>query len=68
MCLTLTHKHVHCEHEVQYCKVCDVCYCAKCGMEWKRNAPQWGYQEPFLGTLRGQAIPCSTDTVSCKHD
>jgi hypothetical protein len=32
---------------VEYCEVCDVCYCTKCGEEWgKQNrwyySPMWG--------------------------
>jgi hypothetical protein len=23
-----------CEHEVNYCKKCNVCFCKKCGKEW----------------------------------
>jgi len=28
------HDHHSCEHEVKYCKKCDVAYCTKCGKEW----------------------------------
>ena len=28
------HEHIQCEHEVKYCKVCDVCYCEKCKKQW----------------------------------
>jgi len=32
------HEHIEpkdCEHELQYCKKCDVVYCEKCKKEWK---------------------------------
>lgn len=28
------HEHSDCEHELKYCKVCDVCWCKKCKREW----------------------------------
>lgn len=28
------HFHNHCNHSLQYCGVCDVVYCTKCGKEW----------------------------------
>jgi hypothetical protein len=28
------HEHIQCEHEIKYCKVCDVCYCEKCSKQW----------------------------------
>jgi hypothetical protein len=36
------HDHHCCEHEVKYCKVCDVAYCVKCGKEWKEQSI-WHY-------------------------
>lgn len=29
------HEHNDCEHELKYCKKCDVAYCEKCGKEWR---------------------------------
>lgn len=46
-----------CEHEVKYCKVCDVCYCMKCGKEWKVYQYNWSW----TGTPTW--IPCSTNTA-----
>jgi len=28
------HEHDECEHELRYCKKCDVVYCIKCKREW----------------------------------
>lgn len=28
------HEHKECEHEIKYCKICDVCYCEKCNKQW----------------------------------
>jgi hypothetical protein len=28
------HEHNVCEHEIKYCKVCDVVYCEKCKKQW----------------------------------
>lgn len=39
MHITTVNKHEHreetCDHDVRYCKHCDVCYCTKCQKEWK---------------------------------
>lgn len=37
------HNHHQCEHEIAYCKVCDVCYCKKCNKEWGRNIWYWNH-------------------------
>lgn len=31
------HDHNDCEHEMKYCKVCDVAYCKKCKREWGKT-------------------------------
>ena len=28
------HEHVECEHELKYCRKCDIAYCEKCGKQW----------------------------------
>ena len=33
------HDHCECEHELKYCKKCDVVYCQKCGREWGKWKP-----------------------------
>jgi hypothetical protein len=43
------HEHPsECEHQVQYCKKCDVTYCVKCGKEWK--VPTYWYYPPWTYT------------------
>ncbi len=29
-----SHTHNHCNHDIAYCRVCDICYCTKCNREW----------------------------------
>jgi hypothetical protein len=38
------HEHC-CEHELAYCKVCDIVYCKKCGKEWGKKE-YWYYSNP----------------------
>lgn len=40
------HQYCGCEHELHYCKICDVAYCSKCGKEWKYQT-QW-YTYPYV--------------------
>ena len=50
--------HSHCcEHEVKYCKVCDVAYCVKCGKEWKYQHI-WYY--PYYTWTSNPTITVST--------
>lgn len=28
------HEHNECDHELEYCKICDTVYCEKCRKEW----------------------------------
>ncbi len=40
----LHHMHMHeyeCDHDLCYCKKCDVVYCKKCGKEWKVSGWIW---------------------------
>lgn len=34
-----THTHFTCEHELKFCKECDIPYCGKCGKEWGKEKP-----------------------------
>lgn len=36
------HDHSICKHEIEYCSICDVCFCRKCKSEWSRKLP-WTY-------------------------
>ena len=40
------HEHEECEHQLKYCKVCDVVYCTKCKKEWGQSHYTWGYTTP----------------------
>ena len=51
------HEHNNCEHELKYCRVCDVVYCEKCRREWKKDGytyfyPQttWAYPQTTTGS------------------
>jgi len=55
--------HNHCDHDVKYCKKCDVPYCAKCGKEWK--AQTWWINPYSTGY---PTITYTTDTTSVSSD
>ncbi len=40
------HNHDHCEHEMAFCKECNVAYCKKCGKEWKEQTWTWFPYQP----------------------
>jgi len=50
--MTNKHEHKECEHEVKYCKICDVCYCEKCGKEWKKYYTYQHYYTPNIYTYK----------------
>lgn len=52
------HRHNHCDHSVAYCKVCNVCYCTKCGMEWTRASWLMDYQKTWSVGM---------DSTACNH-
>jgi hypothetical protein len=54
------HNHMYCgcEHDVVYCKICDVAYCRKCGKEWKSS--YWSIYTGTSGTIN--TIPKGTWT------
>lgn len=31
------HTHFTCEHELKFCKECDIPFCGKCGKEWGKE-------------------------------
>jgi hypothetical protein len=44
------HEHAECEHELKYCKQCDIVYCEKCSKEWIKkvlynSGDTWIYHE-----------------------
>jgi len=64
------HEHHDCEHQVKYCKVCDVAYCTKCGKEWKSQQyhwylPQWTYT--YSGGNYAITPTDSTATAGTSH-
>ena len=52
------HEHKECEHEMAYCKVCQIPYCKKCGKEWKDN---YNYI-PYYPTIYPYTTPWYTGT------
>ncbi len=67
------HEHVDlsCDHVLKFCKKCDIVYCEKCRLEWKRVTFDWQYAtsaDPWadrklpkwssLQDLNSQVIPC----------
>jgi hypothetical protein len=61
--------HKHCHHVMQYCEVCDVAYCEKCGKEW-RNTPKY-YWYPYQtyvsgGSYKTTAVDYSDNSDSVK--
>lgn len=55
----MNHNHTEpqiCQHELKYCKKCDVVYCEKCQKEWSINF--FTYTSPIQLPL--QPYPCIT--------
>ena len=51
------HDHTECEHDLKYCKHCDVVYCATCDREWKKpeyrlakDTSEW-FVKPFKNPI-----------------
>lgn len=62
------HNHDHCEHDVAYCSVCDVCYCKKCGREWP--ARHWWYNWTYHHDTTSSNIDFSNNNTfssDCSH-
>lgn len=54
--MTNKHDHTECEHELKYCKLCDVAYCVKCNKEWKYYTQY--FNQPFTVTYTdGNGLP-----------
>jgi hypothetical protein len=46
------HSHIHtCNHNLQYCAICDVVYCTICGKEWGTNYHWYPSWQPYGGTI-----------------
>ena len=61
--MTTKHDHHNCEHQVRYCKVCDVAYCVKCGKEWEVPQPRYWYY-PCYQPCPTVTSPQTTDSVT----
>ena len=60
--------HCHCAHEVDYCSICNVCFCKKCGQEWGRYK-YWFNTQPYVYpyTTWETNTVSGTIEVSCNH-
>lgn len=48
------HNHSKCEHNLKFCKDCDVVYCDLCKEEWKKNNNTiWSTPMPLGGGIGG---------------
>jgi hypothetical protein len=60
--------HTHCDHDLKYCKTCDVPYCTKCGREWKAHTFITPYTIPqypkYPATTNWQNPPVWTSGTS----
>lgn len=73
------HEHNECEHELKYCKKCDVVYCTKCKREWNDHVPNYKYSWYVSTTMpyweKDWGIICDTNVSeanapcapTCKH-
>ncbi len=67
---THKHNHCHCAHDVEYCPICDVCYCKKCGKEWGRYKYWYTYTQPYIYpniSWEYNTISSGNTTVKCNH-
>lgn len=48
-----SHTHNHCNHDIAYCQICDICYCTKCNREWGRKVVYEYKYEPYIWTYQG---------------
>lgn len=70
----MDHNHFECEHEVAYCKKCQVVYCKKCGKEWRdtwnpwkgTTYPTWPQTTPTYPWYCQGAITTSSHTCEAK--
>ena len=59
------HEHDRCEHELKYCKICDVVYCEKCYKEWIMKITYVNYPTVYVGT---NVSPYTITYTSHTHD
>ena len=57
------HEHHDCDHQLKYCKTCDVTYCAKCHREWglyRTWTPYPWYTNPWYQYQTGTTYKSNT--------
>lgn len=57
------HHHVNCVHFLEFCGVCDVCYCKNCGQEWRGNN-----LAHFSRNFGYPSFPNNNQRWLCAHD
>jgi hypothetical protein len=51
------HEHGECKHDLKYCPICDVVYCAKCDKEWGGHAHARWIWYPYYPYSRTVTYP-----------
>lgn len=46
--VTNLHVHVECDHQIKFCKKCDVVWCGECSKEWSHGATTTVSSHPKL--------------------
>ena len=60
--MSIKHKHDSCKHRrIEYCNVCSVAYCLKCGKEWREQI--WTYAYPYTS----YGVENYSDQTVCTH-
>ncbi len=60
------HEHISCNHELKYCKVCDVVYCEKCKTEWVKSLI-WT-QQPYITYAGDSTVVAPTNSLGTDHN
>ncbi len=70
------HAHHSCEHELAWCRHCNVAYCQRCDMQWERPCtrahyyPWYGVTYPAISNTYNQTAPTDQTLhtlVTCNH-
>jgi len=54
-------KHNHHDHQLKFCRQCDVPYCTQCGKEW--TSTSWTYTTPYPWTTTSGTAADTTYTI-----